>query len=112
MYTNIDYVEHCLKFYTLDCLIAVCENYQDLNVVFKGVDATVGDLISWRGSYNLPAITPLYGVRKKGIDIVNQLSEQMEQYHTGWKGGEYKFETSDCITENSSRNPTFESFKW
>lgn len=98
MTTKYDYIdgssgddENEYSFYTIGELISVCGFYPNAEVRFVGVDATVGNLGSWRGSYDLPAISPLYGEVKTGKQVAEQLIKELEETHCGWKGGDYKY---------------------
>ena len=58
--------------------------------------------MSWRGSYNLPAID--YDTDEAtGEEIAEDLLNSLKMEHYGWKGGEYKYARSDqfYISERS-----------
>lgn len=61
---------------------------------FLGTDYTVGYLHSWRGVYALPAISYEHG-EKVGIEIATQLEFALNESHSGWKGGEYRYTRDD-----------------
>ncbi len=80
--------------YTLGDLLNLCDKYPDHPFRFVGSTLTVGDLHSWRGSYDQPALEPSQDV-KTGLQIGQLLREQMTTIHHGWKGGEYRYRESD-----------------
>jgi len=86
--------EGSVEFFTIGDLIEACENHYQLPVIFLGTSLTVGNLGSWRGSYDLPSIEPIPAPRVAG-DIANSLRQQMTETHYGWKGGEYRYYGDD-----------------
>ena len=85
-----------LEFFTIGDLIEVCENYPQLPVIFLGTSRTVGNLVSWRGSYDLPSIEPIPAhPSRKGGEIADTLRQQLTETHYGWKGGEYQYDEGD-----------------
>ena len=82
------------EFFTIGNLIELCLEHPEKNFRFLGTDYTVGSLMSWRGSYNLPAID--YDlVPSGGKEIAEDLLDSLKMEHYGWKGGEYKYARSD-----------------
>lgn len=76
--------------YTIEQLIYCGLSNKDKIVKFDGSNYSPENLGSWRGSYDLPAITysrePL-----TGEEFATRLQEQVKQKHYGYKGGEYKY---------------------
>lgn len=98
-------VAEYVPFFSIEDLVDVCRNHGDLPVKFMGTKYTVGYLHSWRGSYDLPAISYEDG-RKLGKQIADELMVAVREEHTGWKGGEYYYSPSDefyVSQEGSSR---------
>lgn len=82
--------------YTLGDLLSLCDKYPDRLFRFLGTPASVGDLHSWRGSYDIAAIEPT-GEKKTGQEIGTTLTQQLTKVHHGWKGGEYRYDESDVF---------------
>lgn len=91
--------------YTIEKIIEVCERYSGMDVYFGAIKSndgyyaiaegySVGDLGSWRGSYNLPAIEPCVEIRKAG-DVAKDLIRDLGYTHEGYKGGEYFYVKND-----------------
>ncbi len=81
---------------TLGELMTDLANAGDLPVVFLDTQYTIGSLGSWRGSYDIPALTYDLGA-KTGKQLFEQLSEELKETHYGYKGGEYKYSTKDTF---------------
>ena len=81
-------------FFTIGELIDVLNEHASLPVKFIGTDYTLGNLGSWRGSYDIPSITYERGERLAG-DIAHQLATELNEEHSGYKGGEYRYEDTD-----------------
>lgn len=90
-----DYEEEDYKFFTIGDLIKVCEENPSLPVYFVGTEASPGELGSWRGSYDLPSIDPVYNANYTGREVADNLKRGLEETHYGYKGGEYKYEEDD-----------------
>lgn len=57
-----------------------------------GLERAPGEVASWRGSYDLPALTiGHYDARKTVRELVKELYNSTQRVHHGWKGGEYTF---------------------
>lgn len=82
--------------FSISDLIRLCDDYPDHKFVFIGTDYSVGELISWRGSYDLPAILARTGI-KKGCEISVKLSDGLNEKHYGYKGGEYIYYNEDVF---------------
>ncbi len=78
------------EFMTIGNLIELCLDNPDKTFQFVGTDYTVGYLHSWRGSYDLPAISYKEGA-DTGEVIAQRLLHALTETHRGWKGGEYKY---------------------
>ena len=82
------------KFFTIGNLIDLCLEHPEKAFRFLETDFTVGYLHSWRGSYDLPAISYEEGA-DTGAEIAQCLLHALTQEHCGWKGGEYKYTRGD-----------------
>ena len=78
------------KFFTIGNLIELCLDHPEKTFRFLETDFTVGYLHSWRGSYDLPAISYEEGA-DTGAEIAQCLLHSLTQTHHGWKGGEYEY---------------------
>ena len=88
--------DESVEFFTIGDLIEACENHPHFPVIFLGTSRTVGDLGSWRGSYDLPSIEPTRtSTPRKGGEIADTLRKQLTETHYGWKGGEYRYYGDD-----------------
>ena len=85
-----DTYEERPKFFTIGNLIELCLEHPEKTFRFLETDFTVGYLHSWRGSYDLPAISYEEGA-EYGMDVADCLMAALSQTHHGWKGGEYKY---------------------
>lgn len=88
---DFDSYEDPYDFFTIKDLIDLAKQYPNHAFKFLDTNYTVGDLGSWRGSYDLPAIKPELGSYKTGKEISDTLTDQLAWTHCGWKGGEYKY---------------------
>jgi len=79
------------EFYTIQMLIDLAVQHPDKEFTFLGTDYAPKSLSSWRGSYNLPAITYTLGI-VNGDMLSNSLLEGLERIHVGYKGGDYRYE--------------------
>lgn len=82
--------EENVKFFTIGDLIDICNQHPTKIVRFFETQYSVGDLGSWRGSYDIPAITPEYEDRC-GEQIAKSLQDALKEKHYGYKGGEYTY---------------------
>lgn len=78
------------EFFTIGQLIDVCKKHPENIVCFLSTELSPGELCSWRGSYDLPAITTSR-YAKKGSVIAEELTAALKEKHHGWKGGEYYY---------------------
>lgn len=81
-------------FYTFNNLLALCHQYPDYRFKFIDTDYSVDTIISWRGSYCLPAILASDNV-KTGSEIADMIYREIEEVHYGYKGGEYYYSLDD-----------------
>lgn len=82
--------------YTLGDLIDLCRTYPEHKVYFIGTNYSPQCLISWRGSYYIPAILASSSVQT-GNNISELLEEEIKETHYGYKGGEYKYYEGDVF---------------
>ena len=82
--------------YTLGDLIGLCRTYPEHKVYFIGTNYSPQCLISWRGSYYIPAILASSSVQT-GNNISELLEEEIKETHYGYKGGEYKYYEGDVF---------------
>lgn len=85
------------SFFTIGDLISVLLADAHLPVRFIGTNSTLGELGSWRGSYNLPAIETVGfdGNDRPAGAIAQELLAALKEEHTGYKGGEYYYDQND-----------------
>lgn len=93
---NYNSYEDEYNFYSIQDLIDVCNKYPYHKFKFFDTDYTVGDLCSWRGSYDIPSITYITG-NKTGKEVAEQLEAQIKQKHHGYKGGENTYYPDDVF---------------
>ena len=86
-----EYDEEDYKLFTIGDLIKACEANPSLPVYFVGTEASPGGLGSWRGSYHLPAIEPVYHANYTGREVAYKLKQGLKETHYGYKGGEYDY---------------------
>ena len=82
--------------YTLGDLIDLCRVYPEHKVYFIGTDYSPQSLISWRGSYDNPAVLASSSVLK-GAKVATKLEEELQKTHYGYKGGEYTYYEGDVF---------------
>jgi hypothetical protein len=83
---------------TLGEIMAELKKHPSAGVRFINTDYTIIGLMSWRGSYDTPAIQ--YGKADKveyqdATDCYKILRHGLNKIHSGYKGGEYKYHTYD-----------------
>lgn len=85
-----------LSYFTLGELIDLLNDHPNRYVKFLETDLTIGKLCSWRGSYDIPAITHEYSYEGKFASVIAiELEESLKRVHHGWKGGEYQYSKDD-----------------
>tara|TARA_R110002049_G_scaffold285269_1_gene466107 strand:+ start:1121 stop:1516 length:396 start_codon:yes stop_codon:yes gene_type:complete len=79
-----------VHFYRIFDLIELAENYKKHNFRFLETDYSPKGIISWRGSYDTPAID--YCTDKiSGKELAKVLKKGLSIAHTGYKGGDYRY---------------------
>ena len=79
-----------IDFLNIEDLINIARKYSNLTFRFIDTEFYPKELISWRGSYDLPSIT--FGDKPiKGFDFEKLLLDGLKKSHTGFKGGEYTY---------------------
>lgn len=79
--------------YTFKDIIDALEKHNEKIVTFIDTDFTMSEVISWRGSYDLPAIKYDQSV-KAGQECIDLIKKGLSEIHEGWKGGEYEYDES------------------
>lgn len=82
--------EESSSFFTLYDLLDFCSKHPYRPIRFVGVSLYPGEVMSWRGSYDQPSISPVKDVQT-GQDVVDSINKALDEVHYGYKGGEYKF---------------------
>lgn len=90
MYSGKRYI---LNYY-LTNLISNRNLYPQHEFKFIGTQLYPNSIISWRGSYDIPALLAGYDP-KIGAEISDFIYRQIEKIHTGYKGGEYGYALDD-----------------
>lgn len=79
-----------IHFYRIFDLIELAENYKKHNFRFLETDYSPKEIISWRGSYDIPAIE--YCDEKiNGKQLAKVLKKGLSSVHHGYKGGDYRY---------------------
>lgn len=104
-YTTVNGEEFCeeKEFWTIGDLLTVCAAYPERKVMLVGTQYSPSALHSWRGSYSLPAISYSSDV-VTGEELRKSLKADLNKTHTGWKGGEYDYNTSEEFYLSSEGN--------
>lgn len=77
-------------FYTIRQLMDIASQYPEHIFKFIGTDYSPEELMSWRGSYDLPAIS--YSFKQiNGQQLLEMLIGCLNTEHYGYKGGQYKY---------------------
>lgn len=82
--------------YTLGDLIDLCRGYPEHMVYFIGTNYSPKSLISWRGSYDIPAILASSSILN-GDEVANNIEKELKETHYGFKGGEYTYYEGDVF---------------
>lgn len=77
-----------IVFYTLNDLLDLCNNYPDHRFTLIGTEYSLDTVGSWRGSYEIPSMTPTREVRT-GKEIAEEIANKSGKTMYGYKGGEY-----------------------
>ena len=91
---NSNYSIESDGFFTFFDLVQVCTQYPDHIFKFIGTDYSPCTIISWRGSYDLPAILATEQ-EIIGSDLCKMIYKELGEIHGGYKGGEYKYNLHD-----------------
>lgn len=91
---NMDAVVNSNEFYTFFDLVQLCVQYPDHVFKFIGTNYSPCTIISWRGSYNLPAILAM-SKEITGSELYDVIYKELDEIHEGYKGGEYTYELYD-----------------
>lgn len=75
-------------------LIDILHEFKEIPVAIAGCGYAPLDLISWRGSYNLPAILCKPFKVTSNI-LLHNLEMGLTHPHAGYKGGEFTFDGND-----------------
>lgn len=76
--------------FSIGKLLDVLDSTSATCVQFIGTTYTIGSLMSWRGSYDIPAFDYVDGY-KSPRELAEEIRESLTQTHYGWKGGEYVY---------------------
>ena len=99
---------------TLGDLIDLCKSYPEHLVYFIGTDYSPQTLISWRGSYDNPAVLASSSVLN-GNEVATKLEKELQETHYGYKGGEYTYYEGDVfrvvLCESSSAYHSVDGYK-
>lgn len=91
---NSDYSIESDGFFTFFDLVQLCTQYPDHIFKFIGTNYSPCTIISWRGSYDLPAILATEQ-EIIGSDLCKMIYKELGEIHGGYKGGEYKYNLHD-----------------
>ena len=91
---DMDAVVSSDEFFTFFDLVQVCVQYPDHIFKFIGTNYSPCTIISWRGSYNLPAILATDN-EITGSDLYDMIYKELDEIHEGYKGGEYTYNLHD-----------------
>lgn len=82
--------------FTIGRLLDELDSSTANSVRLIGTEYTLGNLMSWRGSYDIPAFD--YVVEYKSPqELADQIRDELKDIHTGYKGGDYKYSRSDTF---------------
>lgn len=81
-------------FFTFFDLVQLCTQYPDHTFKFIGTNYSPCTIISWRGSYDLPAILATEQ-EITGNDLCDMIYKELDEIHEGYKGGEYTYNLHD-----------------
>ena len=82
--------------YTIGDLIDLCRGYPKHKVYFIGTDYSPQTLISWRGSYDNPAVLASSSVLN-GNEVADNIEKGLKETHYGYKCGEYTYYEGDIF---------------
>lgn len=93
---NEEYEDDYKEPYTIGKLLDALDKTSATCVQFIGTTYTIGSLMSWRGSYDIPAFDYEDGY-KSPRELAAEIRESLQQTHTGYKGGEYNYTRADTF---------------
>lgn len=82
--------------YTIGKLLEELDNSSANSVRLIGTDYTLGRLMSWRGSYDIPSFDYEVGY-KDPANLAGEIREALKDKHWGYKGGEYHYTLKDSF---------------
>lgn len=75
-------------FMTLNDLLNLSKQYPEHKFKLIGTDLSILEVVSWRGSYDIPSICPSHKLHT-GQEIADELESKIGSIMYGYKGGEY-----------------------
>ena len=91
---NEEYEDEYQEPYTIGKLLEALEKTSATCVRLIGTTYTLGELGSWRGSYDIPALFYEEGY-KSPSELASEIHKSLEDVHHGYKGGEYRYTLED-----------------
>ena len=82
--------------FTIGKLLEELENSTANSVRLIGTDYTLGTLMSWRGSYDIPAFDYDVGY-KSPQQLAAEIRDDLKDIHQGYKGGDYMYTENDVF---------------
>lgn len=89
-----EYEDEPNKPFTIGKLLEVLDNTSATCVQFIGTTYTLGSLMSWRGSYDIPAFDYEEGY-KSPRELADEIRGALKETHYGYKGGKYVYNEND-----------------
>lgn len=89
-----EYEDEYQEPYTIGKLLEELDNSSANSVRLIGTDYTLGSLMSWRGSYDIPAFDYETGY-KSPATLAAEIRESLKEDHYGYKGGKYRYDEGD-----------------
>lgn len=91
---NEEYEDEYQEPYTIGKLLEVLDKSSATCVQLIGTTYTLGELGSWRGSYDIPAFDYEEGY-KSPSELAAEIRKSLKKMHYGYKGGEYRYSVND-----------------
>lgn len=82
------------KFFTLLDLYNLAKKYPKHNFTLIDTLYSLDEVKSWRGSYEIPSMTPT-DEKRTGADIAKEIQDKEGKFMRGYKGGEYYIDVND-----------------
>jgi hypothetical protein len=82
--------------YTIGKLLEELDNSTANSVRLIGTDYTLGSLMSWRGSYDIPAFDYEVGY-KTPRQLAEEIRASLKETHYGYKGGRHMYNENDIF---------------